>query len=60
MTESSPRLLVVDDQPPNIRLLEALLKPRGYTVLRASSGAQALQMINEDEIDLVGCEMLQC
>ena len=25
-------VLVVDDQPPNIRLLEAILTPRGYDV----------------------------
>ena len=29
---ASPRVLVVDDQPPNIRLLEAILTPRGYDV----------------------------
>ena len=32
------RVLVVDDQPPNVRLLEAILAPRGYDVRTASSG----------------------
>ena len=32
------RLLIVDDSPQNIRLLDAVLSPRGYAVLPASSG----------------------
>ena len=36
------RILVVDDLPQNIRLLEAVLEPEGYEVVAASSGADAL------------------
>ncbi len=36
------RLLVVDDAPQNIKLLDAVLSPRGYAVLPASSGEEAL------------------
>ncbi len=50
---TSPRILVVDDQPPNIRLLEAILTPRGYDVRAASSGEEALKAIAEAEVDLV-------
>ena len=32
--DDEPTILVVDDQPPNIRLLDAVLSPRGYRVLR--------------------------
>ena len=35
-------VLVVDDQAPNRRLLDAVLTPRGYRVLAASSGEEAL------------------
>jgi adenylate cyclase len=49
----SPRVLVVDDQPPNIRLLEAILTPRGYDVRAASSGEEALAAIDEGDVDLV-------
>ncbi|MGZ5418303.1 MAG: response regulator [Nocardioides sp.] len=55
MTDGAPasRVLVVDDQPANIRLLEAILTPRGYDVLTASSGEEALKMIDETDVDLV-------
>jgi CheY-like chemotaxis protein len=39
-----PRILVVDDQEKNRRLLEALLASRGYEVLLADGGEQGLAM----------------
>ncbi len=33
------RILVVDDVAPNVRLLEAVLAPRGYDVVSATDGA---------------------
>ena len=54
MTDPSPRILVVDDTPENIRLLDAVLSPRGYTVDAVSSGAQALETLAEEPLpDLV-------
>jgi adenylate cyclase len=47
------RVLVVDDQPPNVRLLEAILAPRGYDVRTASSGEEALTALDADDMDLV-------
>jgi class 3 adenylate cyclase/CheY-like chemotaxis protein len=52
------RVLVVDDQPPNVRLLEAILSPRGYDVLTASSGEQALEVIGAADVDLVLLDIL--
>jgi adenylate cyclase len=46
-------VLVVDDQPANIRLLDAILTPRGYDVRPASSGAAALSVIEQEDVDLV-------
>jgi adenylate cyclase len=46
-------VLVVDDQPSNIRLLDAILAPRGYRVATAGSGEAALQRLAEPGIDLV-------
>ncbi len=47
------RILVVDDAPPNIRLLEALLVPQGYAVVGATSGAEALRKVADESADLV-------
>ena len=57
MTES-PRILVVDDLPQNVRLLEAILTPRGYHVVAANSGREALEQIAGEPIDLVLLDIL--
>jgi CheY-like chemotaxis protein len=44
-------ILVVDDLPQNVRLLEAVLVPRGYEVVSAASGEEALGLL--DGADLV-------
>jgi DNA-binding response OmpR family regulator len=50
---TQPRVLVVDDTPANIRLLEAVLGPHGYAVEGASSGEEALQRLGAARPDLV-------
>ena len=52
MTER-PRILVADDVPENVRLLEAVLVPRGYDVVSASDGLQALEAAQSERPDLV-------
>ena len=46
-------ILLVDDVPQNLRLLQAVLEPRGYTTPTARSGETALARIAEGGIDLV-------
>ena len=46
-------ILAVDDQQANLRLLDAVLSPRGYRVVRASSGEQALELLPSSGVDLV-------
>jgi len=46
-------ILVVDDLPQNVRLLEAVLAPRGYELAVASSGPEALARLADGGIDLV-------
>ena len=38
----SPRVLVVDDTPVNVKLLADLLAAKGYAVATAASGPEAL------------------
>ncbi len=52
MTDKTATLLAVDDQPANLRLLDAHLSPRGYRVLTAASGVEALQILEEEDVDL--------
>jgi class 3 adenylate cyclase len=47
------KILAVDDTPENLRLLEALLVPRGYELVTASSGAQALALLEKEKPDLL-------
>jgi adenylate cyclase len=46
-------ILVVDDTPQNIKLLDALLTPRGYEVIPAASGEEALTRVAARQPDLV-------
>jgi two-component system cell cycle response regulator len=49
----SARILVVDDIPVNVRLLEAKLSAEYYDVITATSGAEALEMIKSEPPDIV-------
>jgi len=53
VNEQSPKILVVDDVPENVRLLEAVLGPRGYKVVTATDGRAALQLVETEEPDLI-------
>ena len=53
MTDETARILVVDDVPENVRLLDALLSSRGYRVVTASDGASALELVSTAKPDLV-------
>jgi class 3 adenylate cyclase/CheY-like chemotaxis protein len=51
-------LLLVDDLPQNIRLLEAVLAPRGYAIVKAESGREALEKVTAEPVDLVLLDIL--
>jgi adenylate cyclase len=53
VSEQPPKILVVDDVPENVRLLEAVLVPRGYEVVTATDGRAALDLIETEEPDLI-------
>lgn len=46
-------VLAVDDLEPNLRLLDAVLSPRGFSVVTASSGEEALEQLARHDVDLV-------
>ena len=47
------RVLVVDDVPANVRLLEARLSAEYFDVVTAMNGAEALAICERAECDLV-------
>jgi len=49
----SAKILVVDDTPQNVKLLADLLTAKGYAVVTASSGVQALEKVEKEAPDLV-------
>jgi CheY-like chemotaxis protein/class 3 adenylate cyclase len=53
MAERPPKILVVDDVPENVRLLEAVLVPRGYEVVTAADGVEALDRVEAEKPDLI-------
>jgi len=48
-----PRILIVDDEPKNLKLLQAMLTPMNYDVVQAENGNDALSKIDRIDIDLV-------
>src|SRR5580692_3636646 len=46
------KILLVDDTPENLTALEALLRQTGVEILRASSGAAALELLLVHDVSL--------
>jgi DNA-binding response OmpR family regulator len=53
MTDPSPTILVVDDEPEILEMLSLLLDSEGYRPLTALSGAAALELLARERVDLV-------
>jgi len=51
--DGAPKVLVVDDEPRNVKLLDALLRPLNYEVLKASNGEEALSIVKKVDLDLI-------
>jgi two-component system, cell cycle response regulator len=49
----SARILVVDDVPANVKLLEARLSAEYFDVLTASNGTEALDLCSRSECDII-------
>ena len=53
MSDDRARILVVDDVPEDVRLLEAVLDAHGYDTVSATDGRAALELANAADPDLV-------
>jgi len=56
--KDKPVILIVDDQPQGIELLEAHLVPQGYEIVKAASGKEALEKLSSNQIDLILMDIL--
>ncbi|MBA5636029.1 response regulator [Duganella sp. LX20W] len=57
MQTASATLLFVDDEPNILSSLRRLFRPRGYRVLTAESGAEGLEVLAQEPVDLVISDM---
>lgn len=47
------KILIVEDNPKNIKVLMMTLRPHGYTFLEATDGEEALEVVVRDKPDLI-------
>ncbi|MGO8671023.1 MAG: sigma-54-dependent transcriptional regulator [Capsulimonadaceae bacterium] len=57
-TKTAETLLIADDEPNIRRVLEAIFKKDGYTVLVAENGAHALQLADKNQIDVLITDLI--
>ena len=48
-----PRILIVDDTPANVEILQMRLAAHGYEILTAGDGEEALEIIGDQRPDLI-------
>jgi DNA-binding response OmpR family regulator len=53
LEDVTPRVLVVDDEPGAVELLTEFLTAKGYEVITASNGEEALRRLQEDRPYLI-------
>jgi signal transduction histidine kinase len=53
MSGENPRILCVDDDLPVLKLLEDMLAPRHFDVIKAENAEQALERFSNNRIDIV-------
>ena len=47
------KILIVEDNPQNMKLIEMILRARDYTLLKATDGEEALDMAMKERPDLI-------
>ena len=57
LDEANATLLLVDDEPNVLSSLKRLLRPQGYRIFTAESGAEGLEIMARDTVDLVISDM---
>lgn len=58
MAEQKPKILVVDDEPATLKYVGTNLRARGYDVLTAPDGLQAIEVAHHTTLDLVLLDLM--
>jgi putative two-component system response regulator len=58
MTDKKPKILVVDDNEINLRVMSVLLKHNGYLFETAKDGIEALEKIRKSDYDLIFLDIM--
>lgn len=51
------RILIVEDNPANLKLMSYLVKAFGHNVLAAHDGEEALEVVRRQSLDLIVCDI---
>jgi two-component system, cell cycle response regulator DivK len=51
------RILVIEDNPVNLELMSDLLEAFGYTVLTARDGFRGIELVRQEKLDLIICDV---
>ncbi len=49
----SKKILIVEDDPRNLKMIQMTLRPYGYSLLEATDGEEALKVARSDKPDLI-------
>ena len=52
------KALVVDDNPINLNLFKVILERKGFEVITAANGEDALQKLHNDQVDIIVSDIL--
>ncbi|MFC1694349.1 response regulator [Candidatus Latescibacterota bacterium] len=53
MKKSQPNILIVDDEPRNLRIFEGILAPMKYNLEKAANGIEALKQVEKELPDII-------
>jgi two-component system alkaline phosphatase synthesis response regulator PhoP len=53
MSDDAKKILVVDDDRDDLKMISMILEPEGYEVVTAENGVEALQKVESEDPDLI-------
>ncbi|WP_135604955.1 response regulator [Methanococcoides sp. NM1] len=58
LERKNPKILLVDDEPYAVELLSSMMEPEGFSILRAYSGTDAIDICTEEQPDIVILDLM--